>query len=55
MNRTGNRNSIPEFVVKSVIKMAIKKEDTEVLLSLCEQGYTEEVQKALKWAGYREV
>tara|TARA_R110002020_G_scaffold471071_1_gene697485 strand:+ start:1103 stop:1258 length:156 start_codon:yes stop_codon:yes gene_type:complete len=50
-----NRTVIPEFVVKSVIKMAIKKEDTEVLLSLCEKGYTEEVKKALKWAGYLEA
>ena len=43
-----NRTVIPEFVVKSVIKMAIKNEDTSVLLSLCEKGYTKEVREALK-------
>tara|TARA_R100001530_G_scaffold33426_1_gene26204 strand:- start:341 stop:475 length:135 start_codon:yes stop_codon:yes gene_type:complete len=43
-----NRTVIPEFVIKSVIKMAIKKEDTEVLISLCEKGYSDLVKEALK-------
>ena len=48
MNESKNRYSIPEFVVKSVIKMAIKNKDFNVLLSLCEKGYTKEVREALK-------
>jgi hypothetical protein len=43
-----NRTVIPEFVVKSVIKMAIKNEDTGILISLCEKGYTDLVKEALK-------
>ena len=43
-----NRTVIPEFVVKSVVKTAIKNKDFDVLLSLCEKGYTKEVREALK-------
>ena len=50
MNESENRYSIPEFVIKSVVKSAIKNKDYDVLQSLCEKGHVDIVKMMIREA-----
>ena len=50
MNEPDIRYSIPAFVIKSVVKTAIKNEDYDVLLSLCEKGHVDLIKMMIREA-----